>query len=259
LQKQAKARALERAFVIEGIKLYLEAPQHLIKEVYITQNFYTRYIDENSDLREKLLSSAYEIVSDIVFERMADTKSPQGIISILNQMEWEPSYPFKASLPGGVIFYLILEDLSDPGNLGTIFRTAEAAGVTAIILNNGCADIFNPKTVRATMGSIFRVPFIYTDDLVRFISDLKKQNIKIYAACPEGAEAYDKCDYQNGTAFIIGSESHGLRAETQALATKNLTIPMAGAVESLNAAQAAAVLLFEASRQRRKCEERKTI
>ncbi|MCL2719256.1 MAG: RNA methyltransferase, partial [Lachnospiraceae bacterium] len=85
---------------------------------------------------------------------------------------------------------------------------------------------------------------------------LKKKSINIYAACPESAEAYDQCDYRKGTAFLIGSEAHGLQIETQALATQNLTIPMAGAVESLNAATAAAVLLFEAARQRRGSERK---
>ncbi|MCL2718862.1 MAG: RNA methyltransferase, partial [Lachnospiraceae bacterium] len=176
LQKQAKVRTDERAFVIEGIKLFLEAPQHLIKEVYITQNFHEKFVEENSGIREKLMSSAYEIVSDIVFERMAETKTPQGIVCVLGQMEWgcESGIPFKeirvnSAMPGSHpldgydsrCLYLILENLNDPGNLGTIFRTAEAAGINAIILNNGCADIYNPKTIRATMGSIFRVPFNY--------------------------------------------------------------------------------------------------
>ncbi|MCL2051442.1 MAG: RNA methyltransferase [Lachnospiraceae bacterium] len=246
LQKQAKARALEQAFVIEGIKLFREAPQDLIKEIYLTQDFGAKYLNEPNHLKEKLLSSSYEIVSDICFERMAQTKTPQGIICLLSQLDWRFSV-----LPCEDLLYLILEDLSDPGNLGTMFRTAEAAGVTAIILNGGCADVYNPKTVRSTMGSIFRVPFTYAEDLGQVIAELKNQDIKIYATSLENAESYDKCDYRAGTAFIIGNEAHGLCPTTKALATQSVTVPMLGEVESLNAATAASALLFEAARQRR--------
>jgi TrmH family RNA methyltransferase len=262
LQRQAKARVAERAFVIEGVKLFLEAPADLFKEVYITQNFYAKYAEADQEVMGKLSSFPYELVGDDVLSRIADTQSPQGIVCVLKQMNhgWpgivdnhqNESICLTQTSPewDKVPLYLVLEDLQDPGNLGTIFRTAEAAGVTGIIMSRGCADIYNPKTVRATMGSVFRVPFIYADDLIAAISGLLDQKINVYATCPDGAEPYVHCDYRGGTAFLLGSEGQGLSEPVKAKATRNVLIPMRGAVESLNAATAAAVLLYEAARQR---------
>lgn len=269
LQRQAKARVAERAFVIEGVKLFLEAPADLFKEVYITQNFYAKYAEADQEVMGKLSSFPYELVGDDVLNRIADTQSPQGIVCVLKQMnhgwpgvvdnhqnesiclnqissDWDNASLNRDKVP----LYLVLEDLQDPGNLGTIFRTAEAAGVTGIIMSRGCADIYNPKTVRATMGSVFRVPFIYADDLIAVISDLINRNINVYATCLDGAEAYDNYNYQGGTAFLIGNEGQGLSEMVKAKVSQRVLIPMMGAVESLNAATAAAVLLYEVARQR---------
>ena len=253
LNKQAKARADERAFVIEGIKLFLEAPLELIKEIYYTEFFHEKYIEPDGPVREKFLlldmaPTFNQMVSDFCFDRMSDTKTPQGVLCVLEHVYWDiPSLLIKRDKPP---IYLLIEDLNDPGNLGTIFRTAEAAGVTAIFMNEGCADIFNPKVVRSTMGSIFRVPFGYTK-LMLVISDLLKNGVNIFATCPEGAESYEKFDFRGATAFLIGSESHGLSEALKIKITNHLTIPMAGEVESLNAAIATAVFLFETTRQRR--------
>jgi TrmH family RNA methyltransferase len=186
---------------------------------------------------------------------MSDTKTPQGILCIVRQSNLTLSDILSEkkniSLPDELPpLYLLLEDIKDPGNLGTIFRTAEAAGITAIIMSRTSADIYNPKTVRATMGSIFRVPFAYADELPVVIRALRQQNIEIYAACPDSTENYDHCDYRSGSAFLIGNESQGLNRETKDSA-RNIKIPMVGTVESLNAATAAAILLYEANRQRR--------
>ena len=146
---------------------------------------------------------------------------------------------------------MILDNLQDPGNLGTIFRTAEAAGVTGIIMSRDCVDIYNPKTIRSTMGALYRMPFLYVDDLKETIHTLKEQNIKSYAAHLDGKNTYDKEDYRQGTAFLIGNEGNGLREEIAQCADTWIRIPMCGQVESLNAAVAATVLMFEVSRQRR--------
>ena len=141
--------------------------------------------------------------------------------------------------------------LQDPGNLGTIFRTAEAAGVTGIIMSRDCVDIYNPKTIRSTMGALYRMPFVYVEDLRETIHTLKEKNIKSYAAHLDGKNTYDKEDYRQGTAFLIGNEGNGLREEIAQCADTWIRIPMCGQVESLNAAVAATVLMFEVSRQRR--------
>lgn len=252
LKQSSKTRTKEQVFIIEGIKLFLEAPEHLIKEIYISKDFHDKITRNNNPskpnqpLKAKLSAQPYEIISNDLFNRISDTKTPQGILCILKQINHNiedffahPSNPL----------YLILEDIRDPGNLGTIFRTAEAAGVTGIIMAGGCADIYNPKTIRSTMGSIFRVNFAYTDNLSQTITDLKNQNINLYAACPENAALYNEYNYQAATAFIIGSESQGLKPETIAFAHP-IKLPMAGKVESLNAAIAASIILYEAVRQR---------
>jgi len=253
LNKQAKARADERAFVIEGIKLFLEAPLEFIKEIYYTEYFYEKYIEPEGPVREKYLlldmhPTFNQMVSDFCFDRMSDTKTPQGVLCVLKHIVWD--MPGLVSRRDEHPIYLLIEDLNDPGNLGTIFRTAEAAGVTAIFMNEGCADIYNPKVVRSTMGSIFRVPFVYTM-LMLVIPELLKNGVNIFATCPDGAVSYEKFDFRGAAAFLIGSESHGLSEPLKRKVTQHLAIPMAGEVESLNAAVATAVFLFEATRQRR--------
>jgi TrmH family RNA methyltransferase len=147
--------------------------------------------------------------------------------------------------------FVLLEDLQDPGNLGTIFRTGEGAGVSGIIMTKNTADIFNPKVIRSTMGSIYRVPFFTVDSLEDTINLLKENNISVYAAHLDNSVNYDEANYLNPTAFLIGNEAKGLKRQTADLATAYIKIPMEGRVESLNAAVAASILMYEASRQRR--------
>ena len=145
----------------------------------------------------------------------------------------------------GKIKLLILEDTADPGNLGTIMRTAEAAGVTGAIMGKGTVDIFNPKVVRSTMGSIFRLPFAYVDDLKSVILGLKRDGISFYATHLKGKESYRDISYSNKAGILIGNEARGLSDEIANLADTYVIIPMQGKVESLNAAVAAALMMYE--------------
>lgn len=147
--------------------------------------------------------------------------------------------------------WLILENVQDPGNLGTMFRTGEGAGISGVIMDKCTVDIYNPKTIRSTMGSIFRLPFYITEDLHETIRQLQRRKICVYAAHLEGSVCYDEPDYRTGTAFLIGNEGNGLTAETTRLADAYIRIPMGGQLESLNAAMAAGILMYEANRQRR--------
>jgi len=151
-------------------------------------------------------------------------------------------------------FLMVLEDLQDPGNVGTIFRTAEGAGVDGIILSKNCVDIYNPKTIRSTMGSIYRVPFLYAEDLEEILKLLNKNSIWTYAAHLEGKQMYDRENYTLGTAFLIGNEGNGLSAQMAKKASCLVKIPMGGELESLNAAVASAILMYEVHRQRRENE-----
>lgn len=149
----------------------------------------------------------------------------------------------------------MLDNLQDPGNMGTIVRTAEGAGVTGVIMSRDCVDIYNPKTIRSTMGSIYRMPFYYAEDILKAIRKIKDAGIKVYAAHLDGEKSYDEEDYAFSCAFLIGNEGNGLREETSKMADHYIIIPMSGEVESLNAAIAASVLMFEVKRQRRNTEK----
>ena len=147
-------------------------------------------------------------------------------------------------------FLMILEDLQDPGNMGTILRTAEGAGVTGIILSKNCVDLYNPKVIRSTMGSIYRMPVMQAD-LLEILPVLKENKIQTYAAHLKGKNWYHEEDYTEGTAFFIGNEGNGLSDELSDSADCLIKIPMEGKVESLNAAMAAGILMYETARQRR--------
>jgi TrmH family RNA methyltransferase len=147
--------------------------------------------------------------------------------------------------------FMVLDNLQDPGNLGTIVRTAEGAGVDAVFMSKDTVDIYNPKVIRSTMGSIYRMPVIYVDDVLTLLDEFKAKGIKSYAAHLDGKNSYDQEDYAGGSAILIGNEGNGLRDEVSNAADIWVKIPMLGQVESLNAAIAASVMMFEVARQRR--------
>ena len=241
LQKKNRARKEEDCFVVEGRKMALEAPADRIRQVYLSASFYEQY-----KIPEKLAEVPVEIVEDRVFAQMSDTKTPQGILCLVKQYHYDREEILGKTKP----LLLVLEDLQDPGNVGTIFRTAEGAGADGIILGSGCVDIYHPKTIRSTMGSVYRVPFFYEDDLTKTIQELRKCGIRTYAADLSGKNSYDQEDYQSGTAFLIGNEGKGLSPGLIREADCRIRIPMEGKLESLNAAAAAALLLYEGHRQR---------
>lgn len=244
LTKKAKYRKETGLFVVEGGKMFSELPKERIHAVYATEKFLA-----DGAHREMMKGvRKVETVSEDVLKAMSDTQTPQGILALVKQYEYRVEDILKSPGPAHI---MILETIQDPGNLGTILRAGEGAGVTGIIMNNGTADIYNPKVIRSTMGSIYRVPFVYVDDLRVTLNLLKKQNIHLYAAHLAGKNSYDEEDYQGGTGFLIGNEAGGLEEETAAMADTLIRIPMLGQVESLNAAVASAILMYETARQRR--------
>ena len=243
-----KERDRRGLFVVEGMKMFGEAPAERISQVYLAESaekeVYARY-------EEKLSGLPCEIVSDEVFGKLSDTVTPQGILCLVRQF----SYTIEDMLSGKEkkqLLFIILEDIQDPGNLGTIFRTAEAAGADGIIMSRQTVDVYNPKTIRSTMGSVYRVPFLYVEDLSSIIKRIREQGVSVYAAHLKGSDYDTGQDYRKSTAFLIGNEAKGLREETAACADDLVRIPMEGQVESLNAAVASSILLYEAHRQRRK-------
>ena len=247
LKKKRKERDKENVFLVEGIRMFREVPADKLKEVYVSEGFYKK----ERKLVDEVASKSgvrVEILSDNVFAHVSDTMTPQGVLCVVEQM----NYSLDAVLSNGLVPHLmVLDNLQDPGNLGTIVRTAEGAGVTGIVMSKETVDIYNPKVIRSTMGSIYRMPFYYAEDLLDAIAEMKKRNISTYAAHLDGKNAYDEEDYKKPCAFFIGNEGHGLRDESADAADTYIRIPMCGQVESLNAAIAACVLMFEAARQRR--------
>lgn len=245
LKKKAKARNESGLFAVEGIRMAAELPKERIEQVYVSESFLKH--PEHSSVLDRL--SSFETVSDSVFSAMSDTKTPQGILALVKKRE----YTLEEMLAGGQTpFLMLLENLQDPGNLGTIVRAGEGAGITGVIMSRDTVDIYNPKVIRSTMGSLFRIPFLYAENLGETVRFLKKNHVKILAAHLEGAVVYDEEDCTGALGFLIGNEGNGLSEEIGALADARVKIPMAGQVESLNAAVAASVLMFETARQRRK-------
>lgn len=251
LQEKARARDQETVFIIEGSRMFVEAPVDMIEEIYISEDYLVK--NRQQEVQDKLAQLKYETVSSEVFRKMSDTKTPQGILCVIKQYQREIS-GFLDNTRRKLPLYIILEDIRDPGNLGTIFRTGEGVGVNGIFMGSGCVDVYNPKTIRSTMGSIFRVPFLTAIDIPNLIHKLQDVGIRVFAAQLEGAGDYDNECYVCGTSFLIGNEASGLQQETAEKADVKIRIPMEGKVESLNAATAAAVLMYEAYRQRRRAD-----
>jgi TrmH family RNA methyltransferase len=245
LQKKPKARDEQGIYVIEGLKMFEEARElGLLRKAFASESFYQETAERQSDFFGNL---DYEIFTDAVFKEVSETKTPQGILGLVQKAE----YDLESMLRTPDACLLLLEDIRDPGNMGTMIRTAEGAGITGIIFGDSTVDIYNPKVIRATMGSIYRVPFYQAEDFYEVLDRVKAEGIMIYAAHLSGVPYDTEGSFCRKCAFIIGNEANGLSEQASGKADQLIKIPMAGKVESLNAAVAAAVLMYEAARQRR--------
>jgi len=245
LQAQAKDRRQDESFVVEGVRLVEEA---------LNANWEIRLVlySEALSPRGMALVDSFtardiptEIVSPHVMQAAAHTETPQGLLAVL-AMKGLP-------LPAALDFVLIPDAVRDPGNLGTLLRTAAAAGVQAILLPPGTTDLFAPKVVRSAMGAHFRLP-ILSMDWPGIEATLKPpapaMQFSVYLADAKGEQAYTDADFRRATALLIGGEAAGAGTQAAQLADHRIRIPMPGGAESLNAAVAAAILLFEVVRQR---------
>lgn len=247
LKEKSKARKNTGTFIVEGIKMFTEIPKEDFVKAYVSESFYeknrkviTGYFKDNN------IDEEIQLVSASVFKKISDTVTPQGILAIVRQKEYflENLIHARDKEKSCII---VLDRIQDPGNLGTIIRTGEAAGITGIVMSSTTADVYNPKVIRSTMGSIYRVPFAIVEDLPRAVDEIKKAGITTYAAHLKG-ELYNSNGLDKDCALLIGNEAKGLSEEVAAKADKLIKIPMAGKVESLNAAVATAILMYEAMR-----------
>ncbi len=232
----------ERRFLVEGIRLLEEVVQSGTTPTFV---FFTPDIRQDNrgrrllDDLHTLTDDVYE-VTDEVLESVTDTVTPQGITAVI---------PFPNVPPAGdPTLILVVDGLQDPGNLGTLLRAAEAAGTGQVILAPGTVDPYNPKVVRAGAGAHFRLPVTVTGDWGTIATLVSER--PVWLADAAATRPYYDVEWMRPSALIIGSEAHGAGPEAHRLATGRITIPMAGDAESLNAAVAASVILFEARRQR---------
>ncbi|MCR4892201.1 MAG: RNA methyltransferase [Lachnospiraceae bacterium] len=237
LLDRSRARREEDAFVVEGLRSFREIPEDDIIEVFISQSFRKDHPDIQG-----------EIIKENIFNHLSDTQNPQGILAVVRQRHYTIEQIMRSS--EGLL--LILEGIQDPGNLGTMLRVGEGAGVSGILMDRNTADIYSPKVVRSTMGSIFRVPFLYSSDLPDLILGLKEEGVRIYSSHPKAEQLYFEAEYPKKTAFLIGNEGRGLSDELSSLADERISIPMMGKTESLNAAISAALLMYQYRTQRMK-------
>ena len=243
LQSKSKERQAEQVIVIEGVRLLEEAQESnwVIRSIFYTETLSDRGMNLVNAYKDS--ETRLEIASSNVIQAISDTKNPQGILAVIEVQ----SIP----VPDQLDFLLILDGVRDPGNLGTIIRTAAAAGVQAVYLTPGTVDAFSPKVVRAGMGAHFRLP-IHCASWIDICSRIKSTNLHAFLATSKSGDSYYDADFQRALVLIIGGESEGASKTAIQVSDSQLQIPMRGGGESLNASVAAGILLFEIAHQREK-------
>ena len=242
LQKKKKERTQKNAFIVEGLRAVREIPDGWpIHQYVISESF--AHMGQNL-IKGSAIPTLY--VSDSVFATISDTKTPQGIMAVVSQK----NYPIEEVMAQDQGFFIIADEVQDPGNLGTLIRTAHGAGAHGLFLSKGCVDIYNPKTIRATMGSIFHIPIFIDLDMDWLIPQLITYHTNLYATALDKSKMLYEYDYRQKTAIIIGNEANGISEKTKQLVPNFIKIPMPGGAESLNASIAAGICMFEVVRQR---------
>lgn len=236
------ARQAERAFVLEGAKVIaeaLDAGAH-VEALYVGPGAADPVVTRAFDAGIRV----FELAPGVM-EYVADTVTPQPVIAVAGYVD----VPLDAVL--GAAFLVVCVDVRDPGNAGTVLRSAEASGVGAVVCCDGSVDLYNPKTVRASAGALFHVPVVAGGNPVEVLQRIGESGFRRLGTSARDGDDYTATDLTVKTALVLGNEAHGLPAELASLLDGRLTIPMEGRTESLNVGMAAAVLCFEAARQRR--------
>lgn len=243
--KEKKYRDLNNEYIIEGIKIIQEAIQEnaKIKQIIICDD-----CEKNSNISQEMM---YEIakyeciyVTNKIFTSLTDVKNPQGIMAII-----EKNYSKEEEIDYNQDIMVALDDLQDPGNLGTILRTVDSIGINQILVSKGTADSYNPKVVRSTMGAIFRVKIIECEDLEKTLKEIKKHKFEILVTSLQTENSIYDIKY-NKKVIVIGNEANGVEEKIQNMADVKVKIPMLGKTESLNASVATGIILYEYVRQK---------
>lgn len=237
--KEKKYRDQENKFIVEGIKMVEEAISENvdIDTIVICEDC----VNDNSIKQELLYEIAKQdciYVSEKVFQTITDVTNPQGILAVINKKNSEEQISYNEDI------IIVLDGIQDPGNLGTIIRTIDSVGLTQIILSENTADSYNPKVVRSTMGAIYRVKIIKSNNLKETLKNVKKHKYEIISTSLQTDKNIYDIDYKN-KAIIIGNEANGVSNEILELSDEKVKIPMIGKTESLNASVATGVILYE--------------
>lgn len=242
--KQKKYRTQNGLYLAEGLRTAEEAVAYKAVETLF-------YVATDDDRTMRLLEDAamqnikLVCVNENVMKKIADTETPQGIIAVCKMRQ-----PKLENLLACGKMLLVLDRVGDPGNIGTMLRTADAAGIGGLVLLKGCADIYAPKTVRSSMGSLFHIPVLSGVSEQEFVSAAKKAGYDLLVTCLDGADNLYKADLSGRIAFVMGNEAGGVSETLLEKADKRVYIPMAGRAESLNVAMAAGIVMFEALRRK---------
>lgn len=245
--KTRKSRKPDGKFIVEGIHLADEAHKAglLDKVIYSDRVLRT---EEGRDLVGLIASDIQiEQASDKIINFLSDVETPQGIIASARPKTADIGALFEVNDP----LIVVACGIQDPGNLGTIIRTADAAGCAGVVVSKGSVDPYNDKVVRSSAGSIFHLNIVKYDDIIELVSALKRRGIRVISSVVGAERSHYEADFRKASAILIGSESQGLPADVRDVSDEFISIPMPGAAESLNAAVSCAVILYEALRQRR--------
>ena len=242
--KDKKERDSSNEYVIEGIKLIQEAIQ---ENVNIKQIIVCDDCDKTESIPKDLM---YEIakydciyVTKKIFKYISEVQEPQGILAIIDKNNSDSEIDYTQDI------IVALDDVQDPGNLGTILRTVDSIGLTQILVSKGTADSYNPKVVRSTMGAIFRIKIIESEDLEKTLREIKKHKFKVVVTSLQTENSIYEINY-NKKVIVIGNEAKGVEKNIQELADEKIKIPMLGKTESLNASVATGIVLYEYVRQK---------
>lgn len=239
LQTKKSARKKEGLFIIEGLRGVNEVPLEKLKELIISES--------SLSLKEQIKhQKSCIVVPDEIYKNISDTKTPQGVMAIVEIPEVQLG-DLEQNEKG---FYLVLENVQDPGNLGTLIRTAYGFGVDAILLTKGCVDVYNPKTIRSTMGALLHIPVVVDVELDQLFTWVEERQVVVHATDLQDSTELSGCNFTGNIAVVIGNEANGISEDMRSEAKVKMRIPMPGGLESLNAGIAGAVCMYEVMRQR---------
>jgi len=239
--KEKKYRISSNMFLVEGFRFAQEAlhSEFEVLNIFLSARGESKYISSSMENELQVNTKVYS-VSDSLFKSICDTDNPQGILAVVRNKSVDIKYDHG--------FYMLADKIQDPGNMGTIIRTAHAAGALGVIITKGTVDIYNEKTLRATMGSIFKIPVICDEDL-SLVQKLRSEGFKLITSSLDTEKNFYDVNLKEKVIISVGNEGNGISAEVYAICDLKIKIPMPGGAESLNAAVAASIMMYEVVRQ----------